>query len=104
VRSDKEKGIFRRTLQPSYDRRNSRNAEMLVVLLRLYQGSETFRGLVDGARCPAAAKGFVVDFKVRHPTAELAASAISVQYLLAQLPIIFPFESDRRPLPKRVIH
>ena len=33
-----------------------------------------------------AAKGFVVDFKVRHRT--LAAPAISVPYLLAQLPII----------------
>ena len=51
-----------------------------------------------------AAKFFMVNFKVCHRTAELAAPAVSPQYLLAKFPVIFLFEPDRRLFRRSLIH
>ena len=51
-----------------------------------------------------AAKFFMVNFKVCHRTAELAAPAVSPQYLLAKFPVILLFEPDRRLFRRSLIH
>ncbi len=51
-----------------------------------------------------AAKLFVVNFKVCHRAAKLAAPAVSPQYLLAKFPVIFLFEPDRRLFRRSLIH
>ena len=51
-----------------------------------------------------AAEFFMVNFKVCHRTAELAAPAVSPQYLLAKFPVIFLFEPDRRLFRRSLIH
>ena len=51
-----------------------------------------------------AAKLFVVNFKVCHRTAELAAPAVSPQYMLAKLPVIFFLEPDRPLFRRSLIH
>ena len=51
-----------------------------------------------------AAKLFVVNFKVCHRTAELAAPAVSPQYMLAKLPVIFFLEPDRHLFRRSLIH
>ena len=51
-----------------------------------------------------AAKLFVVNFKVCHRAAKLAAPAVSPQYLLAKFPVIFLFEPHRRLFRRSLIH
>ena len=51
-----------------------------------------------------AAKFFMVNFKVCHRTAELAAPAVSPQYLLAKFPVAFLLEPNRCLLGNNVIH
>ena len=51
-----------------------------------------------------AAKFFMVDFKVCHRTAELAAPAVSPQYMLAKLPVILFLEPDRPLFRRSLIH
>ena len=51
-----------------------------------------------------AAKLFVVNFKVCHRTAELAAPAVSPQYMLAKFPVIFFLEPDRPLFRRSLIH
>ena len=51
-----------------------------------------------------AAKLFVVNFKVCHRTAELAAPAVSPQYMLAKLPVILFLEPDRPLFRRSLIH
>src|SRR5437667_10202041 len=46
----------------------------------------------------------MVNFKVCHRTAELAAPAVSSQYLLVKLPVIFLFEPDRHLFRRSLIH
>src|SRR5207244_3909272 len=51
-----------------------------------------------------AAKLFVVDFKVRHGTAQLASPAIALQSPLAQLPVTFISKPDRHLFRQSSIH
>ena len=51
-----------------------------------------------------AAKFFMVNFKVCHRTAELAAPAVSPQYMLAKLPVILFLEPDRPLFRRSLIH
>ena len=51
-----------------------------------------------------AAELFVMNFKVCHRAAELAAPAVSPQYLLAKFPVILLFEPDRRLFRRSLIH
>ena len=51
-----------------------------------------------------AAKFFMVNFEVCHRTAELAAPAVSPQYMLAKLPVILFLEPDRPLFRRSLIH
>ena len=51
-----------------------------------------------------AAKLFVVNFKVCHRTAELAAPAVSPQYVLAELLVILLLKPDRHLFRQNLLH
>ena len=51
-----------------------------------------------------AAKFFMVNFKVCHRTAELAAPAVSPPYVLAELLVILLLEPDRRLFRQNLLH